>query len=88
MSWTKDNQQSLGVLFIVCVCLGIIVDLVLVLVLGDESISYRTWIAQQEHPTLITAGAFATIGVCYLVRTEWRLVLVAAFLGGHLFAHW
>lgn len=86
--WTQRNTIALGVAFVVLMGLAIAADLAVVLGLSEPSISWRTWQAERKHPTLITAGTLATILVCYLVRGSWPLVFFAAFMGGHLFAHW
>jgi hypothetical protein len=86
-SWTARHQVLLCGIFIGCCAAGIAVDLFLVLVLHVKSISLSTWIAENAHPTLIGAGVLAGVGICYLVRSEWRLVMFAGILTGHLFLH-
>lgn len=85
--WTAVNRFWIGLAFIVVMGLAIATDLVLVLVLKTTSISMATWIGTEAHPTLISGGILATVGVCYLVRESWGLVMFAGIMGGHLFAH-
>jgi len=87
-SWTRSHQYLLGAVFVTATAAAIVLDLVLVLVLNVDSISWRTWEAAEAHPTLSVAGVFATVLVCWLVRGRWGLVMFAGFLGGHLFSHW
>ena len=86
--WTKSHQFFLTSLFLVCLAIGILIDLILVLVLHVQSISLTTWIAEYQHPTLIAFGVIVTIFVAWLVRSNWRMVLMAGLLGGHLFIHY
>lgn len=86
--WTREHAFFLNALFWSLSAVGVALDLVMVLVLGVDSISWRTWEATAAHPTLIGAGVLATVGVCWLVRTFWPSVLFAGMLGGHLFTHW
>jgi hypothetical protein len=51
------------------------------------SISVRAWIATSQHPTLIAAGVFLTLGTAYLVREAWGLVAFVCYVGGHVFSH-
>ena len=46
-----------------------------------SSISLRTWVATELHPTLIDGGIVATLIVCYLLRQSWPDVAFIAFLG-------
>jgi hypothetical protein len=86
--WTRGNRFWLGLVFEFIMGSAIVTDLIMVLVLKVTSISMATWIATQAHPTLIAAGVLATVGVCYLVRESWGLVMFAGLMGGHLFIHW
>jgi len=88
MNWIDAHQLLLGGLFVALTGAAILLDLVLVLVLRVKSISLRTWLATEAHPTLLVAGTLATVGVCALVSGSPVLLFFAAFLGGHLFAHW
>ena len=87
-AWTRARQPLLGRIFLAIAALVIALDLALVLALGADSISLRTWIATKAHPTLIAAGVLATVGASWLVRGDWRLVMFAGLAGGHLFIHW
>lgn len=75
-------------LFWVLFGVGVVTDLLFVLYLKIDSISWDTWQACNAHPTIQVAGTIATLIVCYLVRVSWPTVAMAAFLGGHLFSHW
>jgi hypothetical protein len=87
-NWVLRHQAQLQAAYLVLMAIGIIADLVLVLVLRVESISSRVWDATAAHPTLIAAGVLATVLVCWLVHSSWRMVFFAGLLGGHLFIHW
>lgn len=82
--WTLRHRTALNRTFVVCCTLGIVADLVLVLWLSAPSITERTWAACREHPVIAVAGGLATVWVCWLVRTDWRLAMFAGMLGGHL----
>ena len=87
-NWVLENQVLLGTLFIVLNGLGILADLFIVVVLGQPSISWRTWTVTEAHPTISIAGTLAGIWFCWLVRTSWVRVAFAAAMVGHLFWHW
>lgn len=86
---TKTQRQLhwVGVVYVGIMALLILTDLYLVLIAKVDSISWRTWVAEDAHPTLIGAGVLAGIGVCYLVRRNWRLVMFNGLMTGHLFFH-
>jgi hypothetical protein len=81
------QRNVYGEAFVIIMAIAIIVDLLLV-GLGLSSISWRTWMATQHHPTLIAAGTLATVGICYLIRYSWKYVMFMGIMGGHLFVHW
>jgi hypothetical protein len=54
--WSKRHSVAIGTTFIAAMAAAIAVDLFMVEVLGVASISWRTWVAEELHPTLITAG--------------------------------
>jgi hypothetical protein len=83
---TTARQHWTGIAFIVLFALGIGTD-ILIVEMGYESISWRTWTAQELHPMLTVGGLILTYGVAWLVRRNWHLVGLAALLGGHLFCH-
>lgn len=87
-NYCKSRQKLWGNLFLVLLSIGIVVDVLIVVGLGWESISGHVWDACLAHPTLMVGGTLATIGVCRLVSHRWGLVFLAGFLGGHLFTHW
>jgi hypothetical protein len=87
MNWVKNHQALLAGVFVGCTALGVLADLYLVLWLHVATISWRTWVAEQEHPTIAAAGVLTTVAVGWLVRRYWGLVLFAGLLGGHLFCH-
>lgn len=70
-----------------CCAVAFTIDLFIV-ELGIRSISATVWEQTAKHPTLIAAGTLVTCFVAYLVRENWRAVLLAGMLGGHLFIHW
>lgn len=86
--WTARRGKQLGFLFVLLMGAAIACDMVMVEGLGTDSISWRTWVATQDHPTLIAAGILFTLLVCWLVRTSWVLVMFMGIMGGHLFVHW
>lgn len=88
-SMTRRQRQLhwIGVAYVGVMALCIVADLYLVLVAHVDSISWRTWVDQELHPTLTGAGALAGVGVCYLVRRNWRLVMFNGIMTGHLFFH-
>ena len=89
--YVRETHESLcwqERIFILLLVLGIVADLVMVLWMKVESISWRTWVATKYHPTIMTGGGLLTIFVCWCVRRKWPLVAIGAYLGGHLFAHW
>lgn len=83
LCWIADHP--FGVLFLFIFCGLAVYDLYLKYK-KNTSISEDTWLACSTHPTLIMAGTLATIGVGWLVRDLWGLVLLAGLLGGHLFS--
>jgi hypothetical protein len=64
----------------------IVLDLFLVLILKVKSISMATWIAAQNHPTLIMAGTLGTVGLCYLLQDNVIEACFMAAMGAHLFS--
>ena len=60
---------------------AILFDVLLVEWFKVSSISLRTWVATELHPTLIDGGIVATLIVCYLLRQSWPDVAFMAFLG-------
>ena len=86
--WVVAHRFELAVAFILLNAAAIALDLFIVLVMGWDSISYTTWLAQQSHPTITGAGVLAGIGICSIVRTDWRLVMFAGIMTGHLFFHY
>ena len=86
--WTYDHSFNLGLWFVLIMSSAIAADMTMVEILNTDSISWRTWVATQAHPTLIAAGVLFTLLVGYLVRTSWVLVLFMGIMGGHLFVHW
>ena len=85
-SWTRRHQTALQTVFAACVAVAVVADLVMVLGLGVDSITQRTWAACAAHPVIAVAGGLATVAVCWLVRGDWRAVMFAGMLGGHLFS--
>jgi hypothetical protein len=49
MDWLKRNKCLLARIFVICLAVGIALDLFLVEILGVKSISLRTWIAEKAH---------------------------------------
>jgi len=85
--WVLRNQPLLAGITLLITVLAILYDIYLVWALNQPTISRQVWTATEEQPALVVGGVFATLGICWLIRTYWGLVLFMAFLGGHLFAH-
>lgn len=86
--WTEEYGFQLGLIFCLIMGFAISCDMTMVMILKTDSISWRSWVTTQEHPTLIAAGMLFTVGVCWLIRTSWVLVMFMGIMGGHLFVHW
>ena len=83
MHWIADHLA--GVVTISIFVLAVIVDICLKFS-GRISISEYIWMTTGQHPTLYSLGLFLTFGICYMVRDEWAMVMLAAYCGGHLFS--
>jgi len=72
--------------FVGLFALAVAADLWLVFT-GRKSISLRTWLATEAHPTLIAAGMLASVGVAWLLRDSATALFVWGILSGHLLVH-
>jgi hypothetical protein len=87
LDFTQADQTYFVGAFIIFVAFGILLDFFLVLVLKVKSISARAWIATKLHPTIIAFAMLLTVLVCYLVRSEWPLVMLTGLIVGHTCLH-
>jgi hypothetical protein len=87
-NWSGRHQKGLKIAFAVGVSIGFALDLLIVLVFHRTSISATTWELEEQHETLIVLVNLIWLVIGYLVRSDWRFVGLALWLGGHLGGHW
>lgn len=90
LSWkelSKKHHFGLEVTFVICLAIGIMIDLLMVQFLKMQSISEMTWEACAKHDMIVVLGMILTYTVAWLVRHNLYTVFLAVLLGGHLFTH-
>jgi hypothetical protein len=86
--WIVRHQELLVGINAVLMTLALVADWYIVEVLGENSISWRTWTAESLHPTIDGFIILFGVTTCWLVRLEWIVVMWnAAVIIGHLGLH-
>lgn len=85
--WSQRHQSTLLRVTWATIAAALVLDVYLVLILGDASISSRTWSTCEEHPAVVVFGILLFLFATWLVRSSWPTVAAVALLAGHLFMH-
>jgi hypothetical protein len=84
---SRTTKWWIGFTFCFLHTVGIILDIFMVFVWQVRSITGHVRATCDEHQTVIVAGILATVGIAYLVRHWWWMVLYTGIMGGHFFAY-
>lgn len=84
---SRTTKWWIGFAFCTLHTIGIILDLLMVFVWEVRSITGHVRQASTDHQTVLVAGVLASVGIAYLVRHWWWMVLYTGIMCGHFFAY-